>query len=126
MSDPTLVEFDRLSPYISSALGYTGGTHTLDDVREMVADGRLQLWPSADSFILTEILQYPRQRIVNLFLAGGSLENGSRDIYPVVMDWAREQGCSRATFAGRPGWARTFLTREEGWSAPLVLFERDL
>lgn len=105
-------------------MGYTGGTHTLADVRQMVADGRLQLWPASDTAVLTEVVQFPRKRILNYFLAGGNLDAIS-SLQPGILAWAKSHGCSQATFTGRPGWCRV-LTREPGWSPGLVQFERDL
>lgn len=120
-----LDDFDRLSPYISAALEYAGGSHTLDDIWRLVATHRLQLWPGQSSVVLTQILQSPQLRELHFFLAGGNLEEMKR-LYPLILAWGREQGCSRATFTGRRGWERTFLTREEGWRAPMLLFEKDL
>ncbi len=119
------LEFDRVAPYISDALEYAGGTHTLEDVRQAVRHGKLQLWPGVHSAVLTEILDTPRQRELHFFLAGGNLDE-IKSGYPHVLSWARSVGCTRATFVGRPGWLRTFLTREEGWTAPTINMQKDL
>ena len=44
---------------------------------------------------------------------------------PVILDWGRAQGCDTATFTGRKGWARTFLTKK-GWSPVLTMFAKPL
>lgn len=90
----------------------------------------MQAWPGAHSILVTEIVNYPSgRRDVNFVLAagdrGGSLEE-IRAMYPIVLEWAREAGCTRATFAGRDGWARTFLTKEAGWTPTLRVFAKDL
>lgn len=119
-------DFERLAPYLGEALAYTGGSHTLQDVRRRVSDGSFQLWPAASSVIITELFVAPTgQKYVNFFLAGGNLRE-LKLMHPIVCQWARTQGCTKATFAGRKGWERTFLTKEEGWKPQLVLYDKDL
>lgn len=119
-------DFDRLAPYIEAALGYTGGTHTLDDVRRGIADGRLQFWPASDSFIITEIALYPTGlKVVNFWLAGGHLDELEPLLY-IVEGWAKEQGCSTATCTGRRGWERSFLTKAAGWTPALTFYAKEL
>jgi len=110
--------------YIEDALQYAGGTHTFEDVQQQVTAGTLQFWPGASSAIVTEVLEYPRQKVVHVFLAGGTLHELER-MYPLIFAWAREQGCTRATLLGRKGWERTFLARQ-GWTPRLVALERSI
>lgn len=100
--------------YIERALVYAGGTHTVDDVLEMIAAGTVQAWPGPRSIIVTELVEYPRLRCLHVFLAGGN-KTELEAMAPVVLQWGAEQGCQRASLCGRKGWARTFLTRQ-GWT----------
>jgi hypothetical protein len=45
---------------------------------------------------------------------------------PMIEEWGRAQGCTAATFTGRRGFEKTFLTRERGWSAGQVQFSKEL
>lgn len=110
---------------IERALAFTGGTHTVDDVLEMVERGELQLWQGDDSIIVTQILTYPRLKELCFFLAAGRMA-GMKSMAPIILQWGRDQHCARAVFAGRPGWARTFLTQEDGWRNPMQVFEKEL
>lgn len=115
----------RYRRQIEAALKYTHGSHTFDDVCELVAQGKLQFWPGPHSVIMTEILQFPRYRAVNFFLAGGVMEE-LMAMEPRVLDWAKTQGCTRAVLSGRKGWERSFLTRT-GWEVQeLVVLEKSL
>ena len=115
---------DDARPHIEAALQYSGGTHTFEDIREMVSTGRLQFWPGPHSAIVTEIIEYPRQRTLHYFLAGGQMAE-LRAMLPEIDAWGRAQGCTSASLAGRPGWSRSFL-QHEGWSSHLVVMMKEL
>lgn len=108
--------------YVEAALAYTGGTHTYQDVEDMVVQGRLQVWPAPHAAVITEILEHPQQKTLHVFLAAGSMSEIAV-MEPIVLEWAREQGCTQASMLGRKGWGRTFLTKV-GWQPSLVLFTK--
>lgn len=118
-------EFDRLAPEVARALEYEGGLHTVDDIWAGVEKGEFQFWPGERSMLVTQILTFPRQKDLLFFLAAGDLTEIQR-LYPIVLEWAKQQGCSRALMAGRKGWERTFLTKEEGWRSTHVVMEKEL
>lgn len=110
---------------IEAALQYADGSHRFEDIVAAVEAGRMQFWPGPGSAIITEILETPGYKSVNFFLAGGELPELER-MTPVVLEWAKAEGCTKAIFAGRPGWERTFLTRT-GWEkSKLVVLEKQL
>lgn len=114
--------------YIEAALKYADGSHTYQDVCDAVAAGKMMYWPGPSSVVITEIIESPRQRTLNFFLAGGA--NGAlaqlEAMVPTILEWGRSQGCTKAIFTGRPGWEKTFLSRT-GWSpAKLVVFEKQI
>lgn len=120
------MSIDDYRAQIEAALEHAGGTHTFDDVAERVADGRMQFWPGVKAAIVTEILEYPRLKALNFFLAGGV--GGLSEIEamtPGILDWGRSVGCTQAVFTGRRGWERTFLSRT-GWTPKLVVFDKAL
>lgn len=110
-------EMERCRPWLEAALEYTGGTHSWADLVEAVQRGRMQLWPGAASAALTELLQYPQRLSVNVFLAGGDLDEILAAI-PDVQAWAREQGCSDMTMTGRPGWEKVLA--RTGWAKTMT------
>jgi hypothetical protein len=108
---------------LARALSYAGGTHTLDDVADALERGDAQLHESEGAVIITEIQQYPQMRVCHFWLATGELE-------PVValsrqvLEWAKEQGCTRATLSGRKGWVKVLAS--EGWAPMLTLMGREV
>lgn len=110
---------------IASALVYAGGTHTPADVLEAIALGHMVGWEGEHSIVVTEINQFPRLRELQFFLAAGDMQE-LRTLYPIILEYAKAQGCARAVLAGRPGWLRSFLTKDEGWRAALVVCTKEL
>jgi hypothetical protein len=119
---------ESLEPFrsqIEAALVFAGGTHTFEDVCALVASNKLQFWPGEQSAVVTEILQYPQLQALNFFLAGGNLTE-IEAMTPIILQWGKAQGCTLATFTGRRGWSRTFLTRT-GWKkSELEVLEKSL
>ncbi|MDA8788855.1 hypothetical protein N9M91_02145 [Porticoccaceae bacterium] len=107
-----LEELIRCKPWIEAALEYSGGTHNFDDVAAGVMSGQMQLWPAPEGMIVTEIVTYPRKRVLNIFLASGEL-NQILDFHTNVQDWAENQGCSAFTMSGRRGWVKAL--KNHGW-----------
>ena len=106
-----------LVPYrmlLESALAYAGGTHTVEDVERLIADGSVQFWPGPHSCVVTEFDTQPQKKTLSIFLAAGDAAE-LEAMEPGIMAWGREQGCAVARFVGRRGWERSFLKRM-GWA----------
>lgn len=114
-----------ISPYrahISAALRYAGDTHSVDDVAAMIDAGHAQLWPGPSSLIVSEIVVSPRHKTLHFFLAAGRLAE-VKALSKIVLDWGRQQGCTRASLVGRKGWSRVLPE----WSvSDLILMQRAL
>lgn len=114
----------KLRHHVDAALEYSGGTHHFDDIVGMVQCSKLQVWPAKESIVLTEIITYPRLKNLHYFLAGGDLDELSQ-MRPMIESWAKSIGCTRATLAGRRGWAKTFL-QDEGYKPQWLVMAKDL
>jgi hypothetical protein len=99
--------------WIEDALEYSGGTHDFEDIVEGIKAGRMQLWPSERGCIVTEILTYPKKKIINIFLGGGEIDQLAQ-MHDDVIQFAKGQGCTAATISGRKGWERAF--KQYGWT----------
>jgi hypothetical protein len=111
-------------PQIEAALVYSGHSHTFDDVAQLVKDGKAQFWGGPTSVVITQVVLEPQHKVLHFFLAGGNLAELEK-MTPLIEQWGREQGCTRASLVGRKGWDRTFLSRQ-GWHNGLVVLEKDL
>lgn len=108
--------------WINDALAYAGGTHTFDDVAEGILSGRMQLWPAERGCAVTEIVVYPRKRVLHVFLAGGEMGT-ILDMIDSAVTWGRTQGCTSMTIAGRHGWARVLA--KYGYKPVMTVLEKD-
>lgn len=120
---PLAQQFKATRGELERALAYAGGTHTLDDIWQGVIEGRFQLWTAPHSVMVTEVLEYPRCRALHYFLAAGKMDE-LEALYPAVLAWGKSVGCTRASLAGRPGWARSFLAAD-GWKANHVVMTKE-
>lgn len=106
-------EFERCRPYIEAALEREFGTHTIEDVRDMVLRGMAHLWVTPGSATVTRIVDAPRNRMLCIWLAGGDLDELLR-IEPQISAWAEGQCCDLVYISGRRGWLRALDGYEEG------------
>ena len=114
-------ELERCRGWIEAALEYGGGTHYYEDIAEGVTSGVLQLWPAERGCWVTEVTQYPRKKVLHVFLAAGELDQ-IIDMHESVVQWAIEQGCESLTMTGRKGWGKPL--KNSGWKSQLVLYEK--
>jgi hypothetical protein len=105
-------EFERCKPYIEAALKYTGGTHDIIDIYEGLYKGTMQLWPAEKSCLVTEIINYPKMKVLNIFLGGGDLTE-ILSMHSDVIRWAKDQGCTALNMTGRFGWKKPLS--KYGW-----------
>ena len=105
-------EVTRCRQWIEAALEYSGGTHDFIDVVEGLYKGTMQLWPAEKGCIVTEIVVYPRKKMLNVFLGGGDLEQ-ILDMHENVIEWAKAQKCEALTMTGRFGWKKPLA--KHGW-----------
>lgn len=107
--------------HIEAALEYGGNTHTFDDVRDMIIAGRLQLWHGDRACAVTEIIEYPRKKVLHCFLAGGDMDQ-IIDMIDSAIKWGKTQGCESLTLSGRMGWQRALA--KHGFKPVLMTLER--
>lgn len=98
-------ELLRCREWIEAALEYSGGTHDFVHVCEGIISGHMQLWPNENGCAVTEIIVYPKKKVLHVFLAGGKMSD-ILDMLPSAREFARREGCSGMSIAGRRGWER--------------------
>lgn len=101
-------DFKRCEHYLENALDFAHGTFDITNVFEDIMNGHAQFWPGEKSAVVTQIVTYPKKKVLHYFLAGGDIEE-LKSMEPGIIEWAKSQGCEAVTLTGRPGWTRSFL-----------------
>ena len=106
-------EWRRLRHHILAALEHAGGTHSEDDVLDLLRADQAQFWPAANSAMVTEIVGYPQGSHCRIWLAGGEYDELRALERDMVIPWASSMGCRRIELVGRKGWARRLTDYNE-------------
>lgn len=115
----------QLRAKVTQALDRAGKAYCLSDVDAGIAQGKYQLWAKPDAVVVTEVQQFPQQRVLCVFLAAGKLESLEPMLEP-LMTWAKtEMGCTSAFLVGRFGWLRSFVG-SHGFAPTATVMERSL
>lgn len=116
-------ELIRCKPWLEAALELSGGTHTLDDVVQAIIKGEMQFWPAPKGCAVTEIVNYPRKRVLHIFLAGGEMEQ-IIDMDDSAVEFAKMNGCTGMSIAGRKGWKR--VLKDKGYEETFTVLGKDI
>jgi hypothetical protein len=103
---------DVLAPYqtlIESALQYCGGTHIYEDIVQAVELEQMMFWRGENSCIVTEVADFPRKRVLHVFLAAGDLSE-LKEMEPSLQFFAKALECDAITLSGRSGWERSLVS----------------
>ena len=103
---------DYCQQWIMAAVKKGDDLYTWEHIVQGLASGHMQLWPSENACIVTEIVVYPNKKALHVFLAGGKMDE-ILQMTENVKEWAQQHGCTFATFSGRLGWQKV-LTKA-GW-----------
>ena len=117
------IDILKYRPQIEAALEYGGGTHTFEDVVQMLVENRAQAWVNGSSIAITEIVYFPRKRALHCFLAGGEMRE-IIEMMPSAAQFGADHGCTDFTIAGRKGWQR--VLRRYGWSPRMTVMGWDI
>jgi len=112
--------------WIQSALNKGGDTHNFKDVVDGVLSGKMQLWLNANGCAVTELVVYPNKKVLHVFLAGGDQGQGIEqitDMHDDAMAWAKEEGCSGMSIAGRKGWQK--VLKSKGWTQQFTTLAKE-
>jgi len=98
-----------VSPLLQKAVDKGQGDFLLQDYYEALLLRNMQLWvwkpeEKITAACVTQILSYPRRKVCQILLLGGT---GLKDWLKKensLVEWAREQGCSQMEGFARDGW----------------------
>jgi hypothetical protein len=108
---------------VRRGLEWHGGYLTFEDLVSLAREGRVQIWTNEHAIAATEILSYPRKRVLNAIIAAGDV-HAVQALEPEIADFAKDARADAMVTHGRPGWGR--IGAKSGWQAHSMLFVRRL
>lgn len=114
---------DRVRPMLEPAMTYSGGTHEWEDIVAGVVSTKMQLWANERGAAVTEIIAFPRKQVLNVFLAGGEMDQ-VLEMLESAREWGKAQGCSAISMSGRRGWLR--VLNRHGWNEQFTTMSSEL
>jgi hypothetical protein len=103
-------------PLLNRALDYADDRFAVEDVYAALQARDMQLFVAmrhgvVASFCITQIVIYPRKKILYLLFAAGVDMHEWVQYEQRMTDWAKEQQCDAIEVTGRRGWARVLYAR---------------
>lgn len=103
---------ERYIAKVNRALEGMGNTHTFEDILALIESGAMQSFASDNTWAVTQILDFPRKRVMEIFLVVGDMADAEK-LHDEVLAYARGVGCQVVRCFGRDGWAKH--ARVHGW-----------
>jgi len=119
--------WDEVTPLIEKALLHAEGELVPEDIKKHLDEGDLRLWVALKgqeilASMVTEIIEYPRKRIVRVITLAGKDMNMWYDFLPMIEGYAVKNGCSSLE-----AWTRKGMTRKlKDWKHSYDIITKDL
>ena len=119
--------WDDVSPLIEKALRHAEGELIPDDIKKHLDSANLRLWVALKdkdviAAMVTEIIQYPRKKIVRIITLAGKDMSLWYDFLPMLEGYAIRHGCSSLE-----AWTRKGMTRKlKDWKHSYDIITKDL
>lgn len=109
-----LDEWRRAEEFLENALRRGNSRHTLRDIFDAVLAGKMQLWLTARACVVTQVGDYPQEKVLSILWAAGDLANIKEHLSD-LKTWACELGCQSIEVPNaRRGWSKIFGWKETG------------
>jgi|TARA_Y100000310_G_C20475682_1_gene712277 hypothetical protein len=119
--------WDDVVPLLDKALQYSEGEMTSDDLAPHLDNENLRMWVAMKgneiiACMVTEVIEYPRKKIVRVITLAGKDMDLWYDFLPLVEGYAVKQGCSALE-----AWTRKGMTRKlKDWKHSYDIITKDI
>ena len=97
-----------------------GDLYAIGDIMELIQSGQMQSFSDGSNWVVTQVRDYPRKRVLEVFFAIGDLE-GVYALEDKVLAFQKEIGADMLVTSGRLGWLKRAAP---GWRPLTVNFVR--
>lgn len=111
----------RIEAWVQKSCLRGGGKYLPVDILGAIADRDMQLWiaGNCEAFALTEIVKYPRKRILRFIMGGGDYRQYFKEFIEAASDG---HGCDGGEAITREGYLPLF--KSLGWKKTHIFVER--
>ena len=112
---------------LARVLDRMGGLYTLNDILTAIADGKMQSHVVNNSWAITQVVDFPRARQLQLLAYVGDLADVDA-LHAQILAYANEVNAGLIETHGRLGWLREGSFRRLGWrvKAKSCLYQREM
>lgn len=108
---------------LEETLERMGHTHTLADVLTMIEEGTMQSFTVGDTWAVTSVLDFPRKRVLEIFLVVGDMRE-ALILHDMVLAYAKVHHCDILRTFARDGWGK--WAQERGWTNGQRIYLKDV
>jgi hypothetical protein len=98
--------------------------YDFQDILEGIKDGSLQSFAVGDTWVVTQVGDYPRQKVLHVMAAVGNFDEFAA-VTPFLKDYAKDIGATLITGSGRDGW-RKKLHLLPGWECKGSIYSMEV
>jgi hypothetical protein len=110
---------------LARTLDRMGGVYNVSDVLKAISENRMQGFADGDSWAITQVVDYPRARVLDIVAAVGDLE-ACRRLHDRILEYAARNDITFVQAYGRRGWLGD--AKRNGWKVRTTsyLYQRDM
>ena len=111
--------------HLARALDRMGAVYSVNDILAAIAEDRMQGFAEGDSWAVTQVIDYPRARVLDVLVALGDLE-ACRKLHDRILKYACDNDIGLVQAYGRRGWIED--AKSHGWKVRTTsyLYQKEL
>jgi hypothetical protein len=112
----------NVHPYhakLARALDRMGGIYHVSDVLKAISEDRMQGFADGDSWAVTQVVDYPRARVMDVLAVVGDL-GACRRLHDRILEYAARNDITFVQAYGRRGWMPD--AKSHGWRVKTTSF----
>ena len=115
--------------YLNTALKYSLGEYSIDDIKNSCISKNMQLWvkvgKQTKGAFVTKIAKYPQKNLLIVILLGGDEFQEWRDEADALLNaFGKENNCEYVELFGRKGWGK--ILKDINYKEQTRLFAKEI
>lgn len=96
---------------MARVLEQQGGFYTIEDILDLIQEGRMQSFADQDTWVITQVHNFPRKKVLEIVFVIGDAEK-LRELEPRIEEFRKEIQAEMMMATGRLGWLKKHF---DGW-----------